>query len=140
MLLATDVTARRARHDVLADTGVPFAVATAGTRRIGDHRASLPAGHGVDLHIQRVSKRYGGTAALDDVDLRIASGDEIPIEDRTPREVTHIGEHRITPENVPVYNYAFDVTPAELIAGIVTERGVLTAPYVESIRAIIGAK
>ena len=44
------------------------------------------------------------------------------------------------PENVPVYNYAFDVTPAELIAGIITERGVLTAPYVESIRAVIGGK
>ena len=79
MLLATDATAPHPRHDVMADAGVPFAVATAGTRRIGDHRASLPAGHGVDLHIQRVSKRYGGTAALDDVDLRIASGELVAL-------------------------------------------------------------
>jgi len=79
MLLVTDATARRTRHDVLADTGVPLAVATAGTRGIGDHRASLPTGHGVDLHIQRVSKRYGGTAALDDVDLHIASGELVAL-------------------------------------------------------------
>ena len=59
---------------------------------------------------------------------------------RTPYEVTHVGEHRITPENVPVYNYAFDVTPAELIAGIITEKGVLTAPYEASIKAVIGGK
>ena len=79
MLLVTDATARRPRHDVLADTGVPLAVVTAGTHGIGDHRATLPTGHGVDLHIQRVSKRYGGTAALDDVDLRIASGELVAL-------------------------------------------------------------
>ena len=56
------------------------------------------------------------------------------------REVTHIDEHRITPENVPVFNYAFDVTPAGLISGIITEKGVLTAPYEASIRQMIGGK
>ncbi|KHK02144.1 S-methyl-5-thioribose-1-phosphate isomerase [Desulfovibrio sp. TomC] len=100
--------------------------------KIGTYTVALAAkAHGVPFYVAAPASTF---------DLRIATGDEIPIEDRTPREVTHIGEHRVTPENVPVYNYAFDVTPAELIAGIVTERGVLTAPYVESIRAIIGGK
>ena len=100
--------------------------------KIGTYTVALAAkAHGVPFYVAAPASTF---------DLRIASGDDIPIEDRTPREVTHIGEHRITPENVPVYNYAFDVTPAELIAGIVTERGVLTAPYVASIRAIMGGK
>ena len=100
--------------------------------KIGTYTVALAAkAHGVPFYVAAPASTF---------DLRIATGDEIPIEDRTPREVTHVGEHRITPENVPVYNYAFDVTPAELIAGIITERGVLTAPYVESIRAVIGGK
>jgi len=100
--------------------------------KIGTYTVALIAkAHGVPFYVAAPASTF---------DLRIASGEEIPIEDRTPREVTHVGEHRITPENVPVYNYAFDVTPAGLIAGIITERGVLTAPYAESIRAVIGGK
>ncbi|MFP5221945.1 MAG: S-methyl-5-thioribose-1-phosphate isomerase [Acidobacteriota bacterium] len=73
-------------------------------------------------------------------DLACPTGADIPIEDRTPREVTHVGEHQITPQGVGVFNYAFDATPSELIAGIVTERGVIRAPYVENIAKIIGGK
>ena len=73
-------------------------------------------------------------------DLKTATGAGIPIEDRTPREVTHVGEHQITPVGVGVFNYAFDVTPSDMIAGIVTERGVIRAPYVENIARIIGGK
>ena len=79
MLLVTDTPARRPRHDVLTDAGVPLAVSTAGTHGIGDHRVPHPTGHGVDLHIQRVSKRYGGTRALDDVDLQIGSGELVAL-------------------------------------------------------------
>jgi methylthioribose-1-phosphate isomerase len=78
-------------------------------------------------------------APLSTIDRNTASGADIPIEDRTPDEVTHVGDTQITPMGVPVYNYAFDVTPAELITGIVTEKGVLTAPYEESIRKAFGA-
>lgn len=73
-------------------------------------------------------------------DLSCPTGADIPIEDRTPREVTHVGEFQITPQGVGVFNYAFDATPSELIAGIVTERGVIRAPYVENIAKIIGGK
>lgn len=72
-------------------------------------------------------------APLSTIDRETLNGDDIPIEDRTPREVTHVGDHQITPDGVGVFNYAFDVTPAEMIAGIVTERGVLRPPYTESI-------
>ena len=59
------------------------------------------------------------------IDLNTRSGDDIPIEQRNPLEVTTIhGSHPVAPKDVPVYNPAFDVTPAELITGIITERGV----------------
>ncbi|NJB66969.1 methylthioribose-1-phosphate isomerase [Desulfobaculum xiamenense] len=72
-------------------------------------------------------------APLSTIDRETPDGDAIPIEDRTPREVTHVGDHQITPDGVGVFNFAFDVTPAEFITGIVTERGVLLPPYSESI-------
>ncbi len=59
------------------------------------------------------------------IDLNTKTGDDIPIEQRNPAEVTTIhGSHPVAPKNVAVYNPAFDVTPAELITGIITERGV----------------
>ncbi len=72
-------------------------------------------------------------APVSTIDPETAEGSLIPIEDRTPREVTHVGTTQITPDGVGVFNYAFDVTPARLIHGIITERGVLTAPYTEAI-------
>lgn len=63
--------------------------------------------------------------------------DDVPIEDRTPTEVTHVGDHRITPEGVEVFNFAFDPTPNELIAGIITEKGVLRPPYTEAIKKLL---
>jgi methylthioribose-1-phosphate isomerase len=59
------------------------------------------------------------------IDLNTKSGDEIPIEQRNASEVTTIhGSHPVAPKDVPVYNPAFDVTPAEFITGIITEQGV----------------
>ncbi|MBL8075887.1 MAG: S-methyl-5-thioribose-1-phosphate isomerase [Nitrospira sp.] len=59
------------------------------------------------------------------IDLKTKTGDDIPIEQRNPSEVTSIhGSHPVAPKDVAVYNPAFDVTPAELITGIITERGV----------------
>lgn len=68
-------------------------------------------------------------------DFSIATGDEIIIEERNPDEVRKINGIYSAPSDVPVYNPAFDVTPASLIAGIITEKGVLKPPYVESIAA-----
>ncbi|MBP1684982.1 MAG: methylthioribose-1-phosphate isomerase [Deltaproteobacteria bacterium] len=71
------------------------------------------------------------------VDLACADGDHIPIEDRDPREVTHIGDRQIAPAGIAVANPAFDVTPHQLISAIVTERGVASAPYKGSLRRLV---
>ena len=74
-------------------------------------------------------------APLSTIDAATPDGAGIPIEERPAGEVTRMGGRRITPEDVPVYNFAFDVTPAGLISGIITEAGVLRAPYGDAIAA-----
>ena len=69
------------------------------------------------------------------VDLATASGEEIPIEERSREEVAVLGGRTLVPEGVPVHHPAFDITPAEFVTAIVTEAGVATAPYLESLRA-----
>jgi methylthioribose-1-phosphate isomerase len=76
-------------------------------------------------------------APVSTVDLTLPTGDRIPIEERDAREVTHIREQRLSPEGVAVQNPAFDVTPNELIAAIITDRGVARTPYTESLRKLI---
>jgi methylthioribose-1-phosphate isomerase len=68
------------------------------------------------------------------VDLRLADGDRIPIEERDPREVTEIDGVRIAPEGTPVYNPAFDVTPHRYITGIITENGIVYPPFPLNLR------
>jgi methylthioribose-1-phosphate isomerase len=65
------------------------------------------------------------------IDLSLPSGDAIPIEERSPREVTHIEGVIIAPQGVVVANPAFDVTPHYYVSGIITEKGVLREPYQE---------
>jgi methylthioribose-1-phosphate isomerase len=73
-------------------------------------------------------------APLSTIDLSTPDGDHIPIEERDQREVSHIGTSRLTPEGAHIRNPAFDVTPHRYITGIITERGIFTPPYAESLR------
>ena len=68
------------------------------------------------------------------IDLETVTGDDIPIEERESSEVTHINGVQIAPDNVPVYNPAFDVTPHRYITGIITEEGVCYPPFTVSLR------
>ncbi len=75
-------------------------------------------------------------APISTLDLKLASGDEIPIEERAGKEVTHIGGVHIAPDDILVANPAFDVTPNRYVSAIITERGVARAPYTESLRML----
>jgi len=72
-------------------------------------------------------------APLSTIDVTLSDGTGIPIEERSPDEVTHIGGRRIVPEGVPVKNPSFDVTPNELVTAIITEKGIAKPPYTESL-------
>jgi methylthioribose-1-phosphate isomerase len=92
--------------------------------------AVLARAHGIPFYVAAPSSTF---------DLTLPSGDAIPIEQRHPREVTHGFGRQTVPEGVKVYNPAFDVTPAELIAGIVTERGFIRPVTEDGIRRCLTA-
>ena len=76
-------------------------------------------------------------APVSTLDLSLASGEGIPIEQRPASEVTHVFGHRVAPEGIGVQNPAFDVTPNRYVTAIITERGVARAPYQESLRRLV---
>jgi methylthioribose-1-phosphate isomerase len=87
--------------------------------------AVLAREHGIPFYV---------AAPMSTIDLQTTDGQDIPIEERSAREVTHLGGKRLTPVGALIRNPAFDVTPHPLIAGIITERGIFRPPYVESLR------
>jgi methylthioribose-1-phosphate isomerase len=97
--------------------------------KIGTYSVALLAkAHGIPFYIAAPSSTF---------DLSLAEGSAIPIEERAAEEVTH-GFGRVTaPAGVEVYNPAFDVTPAALIAGIITERGVIQPVTTDNVRAML---
>jgi methylthioribose-1-phosphate isomerase len=78
-------------------------------------------------------------APISTLDLKLSSGEEIPIEERDVREVTHMREQQLAPDGIAVHNPAFDVTPNEFIAAIITDKGVARQPYTETLRKIVEA-
>lgn len=76
-------------------------------------------------------------APISTLDLTLKSGDQIPIEERDRKEVTHIREVQLAPDGVGVQNPAFDVTPNELITAIITDKGVARAPYLSSLLSLV---
>lgn len=76
-------------------------------------------------------------APISTIDLKLSSGEEIPIEERAAAEVTRVGGVELAPEGIAVANPAFDVTPYRYVTGIITERGVARAPYTESLAALV---
>src|SRR6185295_13522290 len=96
--------------------------------KIGTYSVAMMAhAHNVPFYV---------AAPLSTIDLNTANGEAIPIEQRNAKEVTHLGNTRLAPEGASVWNPAFDVTPHRLVAGIITERGIVRAPYIEGLKAL----
>jgi methylthioribose-1-phosphate isomerase len=77
-------------------------------------------------------------APTSSIDMSLASGDLIPIEERKPEEVTEGFGRRTAPVGVSVFNPAFDVTPNRYVTALITEKGVVRPPYVESLKLLFG--
>jgi len=75
-------------------------------------------------------------APISTLDMSLDSGDQIPIEERASREVTHVQGVQVAPDGIRVLNPAFDVTPNRYVTAIITERGVARAPYTETLRRL----
>jgi methylthioribose-1-phosphate isomerase len=74
------------------------------------------------------------------IDLALECGDDIPIEQRDSREVTHVGDCQVAPDGVQVLNLAFDVTPHRYVTGIITENGIAYPPFGQSLRRMVADK
>lgn len=96
--------------------------------KIGTYGAAVLArAHDIPFYVAAPSSTF---------DLSLDSGEAIPIEERDPLEVTCGFGIQTAPDDIGVYNPAFDVTPAEFIAGIITERGILRPPFTESVAGL----
>lgn len=89
--------------------------------------AVLAKSHGIPFYV---------AAPLSTFDLSLGTGDEIPIEERDPREVTHPFGREIAPAGVRVWNPAFDVTPHDYVTAFITERGIAQAPFTTSLKGL----
>lgn len=90
--------------------------------------AILAKEHGIPFYV---------AAPVSTLDLTLATGADVIIEERDAAEVTHIADQRIAPDGVGVYNPAFDVAPAEYITAIITEYGVVRAPYEQGLAEVV---
>jgi methylthioribose-1-phosphate isomerase len=88
--------------------------------------AVLAREHGIPFYV---------AAPLSTIDLATPDGSRIPIEERSAKEVTHVGPTQLAATGSRIWNPAFDVTPNQFISGIITEKGIFRAPYQESLRA-----
>jgi len=98
--------------------------------KIGTYQvATMAKQHGIPFYV---------AAPLSTFDLK-SNPEDVIIEQRNPSEVTNIGDKKTAPEDIEVINPAFDITPPELITGIITEKGILMPPYEESIKKLLEA-
>src|SRR5947207_4515243 len=98
--------------------------------KIGTYGVALLAhAHGIPFYVAAPSSTF---------DLTLATGEAIPIEQRDPCEITHGFGRQTAPDGIKVYNPAFDVTPASLIAGIITEKGLIQPVAENTIRQMVG--
>jgi methylthioribose-1-phosphate isomerase len=96
--------------------------------KIGTYNLALVAhAHNIPFYI---------AGPMSTIDLMTDSGDEIDIEEREDTEVVYVGSERIAPEGIDVGNPAFDVTPAEFITAIITEKGIVRPPFRKNLHAL----
>jgi methylthioribose-1-phosphate isomerase len=91
------------------------------------HLAVLANAHNIPFYV---------AAPYSTIDMELATGEEIEIEERDGNEVTHFGNKRTAPKKVDVYNPAFDVTPSGLITAIITEKGIIRPEYEENFKSL----
>lgn len=100
--------------------------------KIGTYGVAIAAKeHGIPFYV---------AAPFSTIDMKLESGAQIPIEERKPEEITTIGGCRLAPENVKVFNPAFDVTPHRYVTAIISEKGIARSPYQETFEVWAGEK
>jgi methylthioribose-1-phosphate isomerase len=98
--------------------------------KVGSYGLAIAAKyHGIPFYVAAPRSTF---------DLSLGSGENIPLEERSPEEVTSFGAQRVAPDRTAAYNPAFDVTPGDLISAFITEHGILRPPFAESLQTLAG--
>jgi len=113
--------------------GVNFVVVGADRIARNGDTANKIGTYGVAVLAREHKIPFYVAAPLSTIDLNTPDGSRIPIEERSAKEVTHVGGAQLAPPGALVWNPAFDITPHHLITGIITERGICRPPYIESL-------
>src|SRR3954468_6106596 len=117
--------------------GVNFVVVGADRIAANGDTANKIGTYGVAVLAREHNIPFYVAAPLSTIDLSTPDGSRIPIEERASKEVTHIGGSQMAADGAQIWNPAFDVTPHELIAGIITEKGICRPPYSESLDRVV---
>lgn len=97
--------------------------------KIGTYQVALLAkAHKIPFYV---------AAPVSTIDARLSTGDEIPVEERSGREISRVGNREMGPPGVRAHNPVFDVTPAKYVAAIITEKGIVRPPYRRAIRVLL---
>lgn len=137
-LTAFELKSEGINHKVIADSAaaylmqqgkVDWVIVGADRIALNGDTANKIGTYSLAVNCRHHGVKFFVAAPVSTIDFAIESGAEIPVEERTPEEIRVTGSRQMTPKDAPVYNPSFDVTPSELISGIITERGVLRPPY-----------
>jgi methylthioribose-1-phosphate isomerase len=131
------VQADAAAASLMAGGGVGWVIVGSDRIAANGDVANKIGTYGLAVLARHHGVRFMVAAPTSTIDLRVASGAEIPIEERAADEVLACGDRRLGPEGAGARNPVFDVTPADLVDVIVTERGVVERPTAEKIRALM---
>ncbi|MBU8920633.1 MAG: S-methyl-5-thioribose-1-phosphate isomerase [Bacteroidales bacterium] len=132
----TTVICDSAAHPLIASGKVDIVITGADRIAANGDTANKIGTFGLASTCDRFDIPFFVAAPLSTFDPATRSGEGIVIEERSGTELTHFNGTRIVPEGVHIYNPAFDVTPSDLISGIITEKSVIRAPYGENIRQL----
>lgn len=133
---ATLITDGMAAH-VLATRGIDAVIVGADRIAANGDTANKIGTYGLAVLARHHGVPFYVSAPVSTIDLTTATGADIEIEERDRREITHGFGRQTAPDAVRVYNPAFDVTPAALITGIITERGLVSPPFAEGLQAVV---
>lgn len=129
-----------AAHGLLRDGMIDAVFVGADRITLSGDFANKVGTYGIALSAHENGVPFYVVAPTSTIDFEILSGSEIPIEQREPEEVTMIGGTRFVPEGVDAYNPAFDVTPASLVTGLITEEGLIEKEFESKLKLILSAR
>jgi methylthioribose-1-phosphate isomerase len=125
-----------ASHFLISRGGIDLVLVGADRITVSGDFANKIGTYGIAVSSERGGVPFYVVAPSSTIDFNLDKGEDVPIEERDASEVTHISGVRVVPSGVSVLNPAFDITPAELVSGFITEKGLVSPPYRQNLSSL----